>query len=212
MNKSTVAILVLLLLLAGAGFSLFQKRAAQGQNGDFKPKVPRLILSENFQRQADTELMARLRRVETTEIAGSLDGFLVKPLFDDVNTRSLTVDGLEVTEKQFPSLHAIVMDCSRILHITRTPRVFVSERPDLLIAVENFSEPVIVIQSSVLWRYQDEREQRFLIGREFGHIMAGRRIPPRLYSHVLRGIFFPNSASDPLPTLLRRKFCPRCAS
>jgi len=128
--------------------------------------------------------MERLRALETTEVAASVDSFLVKPLCDDVNTRSLAVDAVEVTDTQLSSLHSIVMDCSRVLHVPHVPRVFVSERPELLIAVENLSDPVIVIHASFLSRFQNEREQRFLVGREFGHIMAGHV----RWQTLLRGI------------------------
>ncbi|MDX1952186.1 MAG: M48 family metallopeptidase [Verrucomicrobiota bacterium] len=177
MNKHAITICALLLALAtgGLALALIQKNAASGpqQHSVPRPKIPKAISSENFQRQADRDLIERLRKIEAAEITTKLDAVLVKPFVDDVNTRSLCVEGLEVSENQFPILHSIVLDCARILRVSPVPRVFVSERPELSIAIENFSEPVIVIHSSLLWRFQDGREQRFLIGREFGHIIAG---------------------------------------
>jgi Zn-dependent protease with chaperone function len=174
MKKSTLPIIALLLLLAGVGMVLIQKRGdTTATNGNFKLTVPKVISCDDFQREADRELMERLHRAEGTEICARLDTHFVKPFIDDVRTRSFTIDGLEVTKAQFPALHSIVLDCARVLHITKPPRVFVVERTGLVIGVENFSEPVIVINTTVLRRFKDQRELRFLIGRELGHVVAG---------------------------------------
>lgn len=174
MKITTFTILGSILLLMGVGFALVQKRiATPTPNSTFAPRIPMAISCDTFQRTADRDLMARLGRAEEMEFTKQLDSLFVKPFVDDVHTRSLSVDGLEVTRAQFPALHSIIVDCSRVLHITQIPRVFVVERTGLLIGLENFSEPVIVIHASVLRRFKDQGELRFLIGREFGHLRAG---------------------------------------
>jgi len=136
-------------------------------------KVPKAISSPDFQRFMDRELILRLKELERSKIMNGLDKNFVKPFLDDLQTRSMTMDGLEVTTTQFPALNAIVIDCAKILHIERIPRVFIVERPSLLLTVENFSEPVVLINTTVLRRFKNPAELRFLIGREFGHIQAG---------------------------------------
>jgi Zn-dependent protease with chaperone function len=114
-----------------------------------------------------------LRKFEETKAAKTVDAHIVRPLLDDVTTRTLAVEGLEVTEEQFPELNAIVMSCVHILHLERKPRVFISEKAQLPVITENCVEPVIVVEASVLTRFRDPPELRFLIGRELGHIQAG---------------------------------------
>jgi Zn-dependent protease with chaperone function len=174
MKITTLTILGLILLLMGAGFALVQKHTTtMTRSSTFPLRIPKAISCDAFQRTADRDLMARLGPAEAMEFTKQLDSLFVKPFVDDVHTRSLSVDGLEVTRAQFPALHSIILDCGRVLHITQIPRVFVVERTGLLIGLENFSEPVIVIHTSVLRRFKDQGELRFLIGRELGHLRAG---------------------------------------
>ena len=86
--------------------------------------------------------------------------------------RELRIDGLEVSEHQFPEIHEAAQACARILHMTRVPRLFVSvPRPQPIIS-QNAAEPVVILQSATLNRFSDQTALRFLIGREFGKIQA----------------------------------------
>lgn len=177
-QRPMLPILGALVLIAGVGAFLFHK-AARPDSGTGnaksigKPRVPRRISRADFQRPMDQDLMERLRKLEASDFCKSLDSNVVKPFVDDPHTAILTVDGLEVTATQFPALYRTTEECRRILHLTQPPRVFVVDRPGILIGVDNFTEPVVVINTTVLRRFKDERELRFLIGREFGHVLAG---------------------------------------
>lgn len=176
MKRFSFLALALALGLGGAALWVRQEVPAQFDATSIKvtrPKVPKAISLTNFQRPLDRELIQRLKELEKSTITKALDEHFVKPFLDDVQTRTMTVDGLEVTPTQFLSLNAIVMDCARVLHIEKPPRIFVVERPGLLLAVENFSEPVILVHTSILRRFKNPAELRFLIGRELGHFQAG---------------------------------------
>ena len=128
---------------------------------------------DDYQTLDDARLTRWLGKLEQNRTAKMLDAHLIKPLIDDLNTRTLGVEGIEVTKHQFPQLNATVETCAQILHLRRTPRVFLSEHTTFPIATVNYSDPVIVIESSVLTRFKDPSDLRFLIGRELGHIQAG---------------------------------------
>jgi len=116
--------------------------------------------------------MAWLEKVDQSTFIKEIDSYLVRPLSDDVRTRMLALEGVEVTSKQFAELHVLVTDCARILHLEKVPRVFLAERTQFPAVTENYSEPVVILQSSILDSFKEPAELRFLIGRELGHVKA----------------------------------------
>lgn len=85
--------------------------------GHSRPTVPTRLLLEDFQTVEDARLMVWLRKAEVTSAMKALDEHVIKPAFDDVKTRRLTLECVEVTADQFADLHSIVIVCSRILHL-----------------------------------------------------------------------------------------------
>ncbi|MCI0541952.1 MAG: M48 family metallopeptidase [Verrucomicrobiales bacterium] len=135
--------------------------------------VPKRLAATDFQTVEDARCMEWLEKVERGSAAKSLDTHVMKPLSDDVRTRTLSVEGLEVTKEQFAELYSIVEDCARILQIEKTPRVFVSTHTEYPTVTENYSDSVVIIQANILDRFRHPTELRFLIGRELGHVKAG---------------------------------------
>ena len=117
--------------------------------------------------------MAWLEKVDQSAFIKEIDSYLLRPLSDDVRTQMLALEGVEVTSKQFAELHVLVTDCARILHLEKVPRVFLAERTQFPAVTENYSEPVVILQSSILDCFKQPAELRFLIGREMGHVKAG---------------------------------------
>src|SRR5690242_596831 len=137
-----------------------------------RPMLPTNLLLGDFQTDGDAELMQWLNKAEDNPLTKVADEHLVKPLSDDVRTRMLAIQGVEVTREQFSELHSIVETCARILHLEKAPRVFVSGSARLPITTENYADPVVKIQPGTLDRFKTPVELRFLIGREFGHARA----------------------------------------
>lgn len=138
-------------------------------------RVPDHLLNEDFQTPLDRDLTAQVQKAEGTAISEFVDREILKPLIDDVNSMQFGLEGVEVTETQFPDrpeLQRIVDECARIMRVPR-PRVFVANLPGPRVFTTNFQDPIIVIHSSVLSRYTSASELRFLIGREMGHIRCG---------------------------------------
>jgi Zn-dependent protease with chaperone function len=137
------------------------------------PLVPTRLSLADFQTDADKDLMKWLSEADDSPLTKVADEHLVKPLSDDVRTRMLAIQGIEVTPEQFPELDSAVKTCARILHLEKVPRVFVSASAQFPITTENYAEPVLIIQPGTLDRFKEPVELRFLIGREFGHAKAG---------------------------------------
>jgi Zn-dependent protease with chaperone function len=139
---------------------------------NFSPLFPTCVLNTDFQSPIDAELIAPFKDFETTELSQKIDATILRPLFDDTTTISHTVTSVEITENQFPDrpdFRRMIHDCARILGIKK-PRVFVTDGPGRNAFAANFSDPIIVLHSSLLCRNVSDRELRFIIGHEMGHI------------------------------------------
>lgn len=171
---AVIVVTVLILAALGLGGFLWMRANQSGVNRVQGGKLhfPEVVLLEDFQRPLDRDLTEQLVAFERTGVSRFIDGKVLKPYFDDVNTRRLTVEGVELRPEQFPDrqdLHQIVEDCAKILGIPK-PRVFVAERPGLNASAMNMADPVIVLSPSLLWAFRDPAELRFVIGHEMGHI------------------------------------------
>jgi Zn-dependent protease with chaperone function len=135
-------------------------------------RIPECVLLEDIQRPLDRDIMAQLQAIDKTGASKLIDSAVLKPLVDDVQTIGFTMSAVEITDKQFSrraDLLTIINDCARILGIKR-PRVFVTDLPGLNAFTTNLTDPIIVLHSSLLRRNISERELRFIIGHEMGHI------------------------------------------
>jgi len=175
MNWNSSIIGAVLLSVVGAELVGCHQASAPRTGVEQRPlKIPTAFALSDVQRAEDARLMAWLAKIENSSALKVLDERVLKPVFDDANTRGLSVTALEVTSNQLPRVHQIVADCARVLHLERVPRVFVGDRPGpLQILVQNYSEPVLDIPTQVLRRFRSSTELTFVIGRELGHIKAG---------------------------------------
>jgi Zn-dependent protease with chaperone function len=169
-----IVLLVIVVAGLGAGLFLWVRKGQVDNAGLFTTKIkyPEVLLLEDFQRPMDRDLTEQLIAFERTGVSKFIDGNVLKPFFDDVNTRRLTLEGGELRPEQFPDrqdLQRIVDDCARILGIPK-PRVFIRDTGEMNVYAANMAEPVIVVSSSFLRIFSDSAELRFVIGHEMGHI------------------------------------------
>lgn len=174
MNRNLSFIATLLLSVAGAGtWGCRQASTSPAQVEQRLLRVPAPFLISDVQRVEDAKYISWLTKAENSAALKFLDERILKPVVDDATTRGLTVTALEVSSNQLPDVHRIVADCANILHLERTPRVFVAERPGpLQIVAQNYTDPVIVIPSQVLRRFRNSTELTFIVGRELGHVLT----------------------------------------
>ena len=133
----------------------------------------RLVETEDFQTSQDALMLTDLNRIDDNPISKSLDENLIKPYYDDIFTIDYAFNTVEVTEWQFPDCPVIwraIEDCAQILNLPKKPRLFIESSPRLNAYTMNISDPIIVITSGLLRELTDERELRFIIGHEMGHI------------------------------------------
>jgi len=171
--KTGVLIVVVLLLLAGGTVYWAWNKHTGTRHALFgRIAFPEQVLLEDFQRPLDRDLTEQLVAFERTGASQFLDSKILKPYFDDLNTREMTVKGVELRSDQFPDrpeLYRIVEDCAKILGIPK-PRVYIADQPGPNVYTANLTDPIIVIHSSLLRSFKDPTELRFIIGHEMGHI------------------------------------------
>jgi len=136
-------------------------------------RIPARVAVTDYRTAEEARTIIWLQELEQKQVLKALDAHVIKPLFEDSRVQGLAVEGLEVSEAQFAEVNATVSACARILHMDRIPKVFVSEHVSAPTISENAVAPVIVIESSIVSRFGNGPELRFLIGREMGHIQAG---------------------------------------
>lgn len=161
-------LLILLAGLVGAGLATWFLMSRNRHAIVF----PKIVLVEDFQRPLDRDLMAPFLDFEKTGVSQSLDAIVWKPFVDDLVNRTYAVNGVEMNGKQFPDhqyVRQMVEDCSRILGV-KTPRIFLTNQKAVTAFTVNVADPIIVLHTSLLSRYGNSRELRFIIGHEVGHI------------------------------------------
>ncbi len=91
-------------------------------------------------------------------------------------------NGLRVSDRQLPDLHARVRSASAALSLPAAPEVYVLQAGGVLnaFAVRFFSRRFVVLFSDVVDACQDPRQLDFVVGHELGHHAAG---------HLARNLF-----------------------
>jgi Zn-dependent protease with chaperone function len=88
-------------------------------------------------------------------------------------------NAVKMSEKQFPDLYEMAIECAAVLAVDRLPKIYVTNFTRLFPDPENETftigsntDPVIITSASITSRLSSE-EFKFEIGREMGHIKCG---------------------------------------
>ena len=76
---------------------------------------------------------------------------------------------VKVSSRQFPHLHAQIVECAEILDIP-TPTTYVTESPHINAGTYGTNTEAFIVVNSALIDKLDEQEVKFVIGHECGHI------------------------------------------
>ncbi len=90
---------------------------------------------------------------------------------------------VRVSPRQFGSLHAIKQEAVEILDLDDAPELYVCNITDSNAFTMGMSRPFIVVTSGLL-DLMDERELRFVIGHELGHVLSGHALYHSM-AHIL---------------------------
>ncbi len=175
MKSKTLALILLLTAMSGlAAVMLHGNLHPFGIGSVSQPAIPKARALEDYQTLEDARIMHWLCLIEQSGAGKRLDADFVKPLFDDATTQKLAVEAVEAVEAtpaQFGELDQTVRICARILRVPK-PKVFVRLHASLPTTIENYADPIIVVEADALHQSKDPRELRFVVGREVAHIAA----------------------------------------
>jgi Zn-dependent protease with chaperone function len=84
-------------------------------------------------------------------------------------------NGVRISERQLPELHARVAAAAQKLGLDRTPEVYVVQAGGALnaFATKLLSRRFVVLYSDLVDQCQDPRQLDFVVGHEVGHLAAG---------------------------------------
>ncbi|RKN11019.1 M48 family metallopeptidase [Streptomyces radicis] len=125
-----------------------------------------------YEHPADRSALVALRK---------LTGFdtVFKALSGMLPERSLRLlflsDSVRVGERQFPALHALLLDACRTLDLETVPALYVSQDPQPNAMCVGLHQPVIVLTTGLV-ELLDEDETRAVIGHEVGHALSGHAV------------------------------------
>jgi Zn-dependent protease with chaperone function len=138
-------------------------QASQQERIRFPGLSPRVL-----QHPADRAALTALGKVPGFDVA-------LKKIIGLVGERRLHVlylaSAVKVAEDQFPELHRMYRECAEILDVHPVPELFVAQTPFVNAGAIGTDHPFIVLNSAAL-ELLDERELRFILGHELGHILC----------------------------------------
>jgi Zn-dependent protease with chaperone function len=76
---------------------------------------------------------------------------------------------VRIDENQLSEIHWMVADACSVLQVHDVPEVYLGTGADPGILVTNFRDPVLIVNSDMVWAFSSE-ELRFLLAREVAHI------------------------------------------
>lgn len=133
------------------------------------PRVLSGIDPRSWEHPADRAALNALRRIPGfDEVLKTLFGF-----FGEKPVRlAFLANSVRVSATQFPHVHRLHQEASRILDAPADYPVYVTQDPYYNAAAYGMERPFIIVHSALVSRFTED-ELRFVIGHELGHILSG---------------------------------------
>ncbi|WP_053228158.1 M48 family metallopeptidase [Spirochaeta cellobiosiphila] len=122
-----------------------------------------------WEHPADTAAIQSLEKIPAFK---ELIKFFLKFTSDKSLRLLYLANGVRVTEKQYPRVHKLVIEASKILDMEEVPETFVVYSPVMNATTLGVNTPIITLNSAIVSSLTDD-ELLGVIGHEIGHIKSG---------------------------------------
>jgi len=140
------------------------------------------IAPRAYEHPADRAALTALRAVPGFDA-------MLRAIFGAIGDRSLRLaflaSAVRVTERQFPTVHALHREACRTLDVDPVPELFVAQTPFVNAGTIGVGKPFIVLNSGILGLLDDD-ELRYLLGHELGHVLSGHSVYKTMLRVILR--------------------------
>jgi len=127
------------------------------------------ISSQSFEHEADRAALEALKKtVGFDQLMKGLAKVGVDKVWQVINESS----NIRLSEKQVGSIHAIHLECARILDLDPAPPLYLQHDVRVNAYTAGVDAPFIVVTSGLVEGFSDD-EIACVIGHEMGHILAG---------------------------------------
>ncbi|MCD4533351.1 M48 family metallopeptidase [Nocardioides sp. cx-169] len=140
------------------------------------------ISSRAWEHPADRGALVALRRLKGFDtVLKAVSGMFNERAFRLVFLGS----AVRVDERQFPTLHHLLLDVARVLDVLEVPELYVAANPIPNAMTVGMNKPFIVLNSGLV-DLLDEDELRFVIAHEVGHAVSGHAVYQTLLQRLLQ--------------------------
>jgi Zn-dependent protease with chaperone function len=128
------------------------------------------ITASAWEHPADRTALKALQSIPAID---SVLKAILSPTLEKSLRLSTLASSVRVSEKQFSKVHALHLEACKVLDIQKTPELYISQNPIVNAYAVGWSEPFIVLNSSIIQTLNTEDEIMGVIGHELGHIKSG---------------------------------------
>jgi Zn-dependent protease with chaperone function len=140
------------------------------------------ISSRAWEHPADQGALVALRRLKGFDtVLKAVSGMFNERAFRLVFLGS----AVRADERQFPTLHHLLVDVARVLDVAELPELYVAANPTPNATTVGMSKPFIVLNSGLVDLLDDD-ELRFVVAHELGHAVSGHAVYQTLLQRLLQ--------------------------
>jgi Zn-dependent protease with chaperone function len=130
------------------------------------------ISSRAWEHPADRGALVALRKLKGFDTVLKAVSGLIR---ERAVRLQLLGDAIKVDERQFATLHRLLVEVGTTLDVATVPELYVTADPYYNAMTIGIDRPTIVVNSSLV-ELLDEEEMRFLLGHELGHAISGHAL------------------------------------